>query len=423
MKKSTTAAAKPGPQCPYRAVSPENSKHHWFGYYDVSPWNGRGTHLLCLEADFMDRQPAPHEPARVLLLDARNNYAASKLAETFAWNWQMGARLQWMPAAPDRLIFYNDRRDSRFVGIVRDVVTGDENVLPRAVYAISRDGRRGATLNFSRLHDCRPGYGYSGIPDPAADNPAPDGDGLFVIDLKTGESRLIVSYSQLLRFRHTPAREDVFLWDPNAGRLTHFPHMLGMDGRKHRINHILWGPKDRRIFFLHRWKGADGIQATRMMTVDPDGRNLACIGAGLVSHFDWQHDDEILVWAHLCGDTPGYCMVRDPDGAARLLGPAGPGPSHCPADDGHCSWSPDKRWVLTDTYPQGPEKRYSVLLYNPRDDQLFTVAAINHPVGLPGECRCDLHPRWNRDGTQVCFDGAPAGRRQLFTADVGAITG
>ena len=32
--------------------------------------------------------------------------------------------------------------------------------------------------------------------------------------------------------------------------------------------------------------------------------------------------------------------------------------------------------------------------------------------------RLDGHPAWNRDYTQVCFQAAPEGMRQLFIADV-----
>jgi Tol biopolymer transport system component len=33
-----------------------------------------------------------------------------------------------------------------------------------------------------------------------------------------------------------------------------------------------------------------------------------------------------------------------------------------------------------------------------------------------------LHPRWNPDGTQVCFDGSHEPTRQMYVVDVGHVT-
>jgi len=40
---------------------------------------------------------------------------------------------------------------------------------------------------------------------------------------------------------------------------------------------------------------------------------------------------------------------------------------------------------------------------------------------VTGEMRCDLHPRWSRQGTQVCFDSVHEGPRQMYVCDVSAV--
>ncbi len=35
-----------------------------------------------------------------------------------------------------------------------------------------------------------------------------------------------------------------------------------------------------------------------------------------------------------------------------------------------------------------------------------------------GDWRCDLHPRWNRSGTQVSFDSVHTGDRQVYVVDL-----
>ncbi|RJP16033.1 MAG: hypothetical protein C4520_18615 [Candidatus Abyssobacteria bacterium SURF_5] len=41
-----------------RAVT-SGPKHHFFGYYGISPWNESRTRLLCLETDFQNRLTFP----------------------------------------------------------------------------------------------------------------------------------------------------------------------------------------------------------------------------------------------------------------------------------------------------------------------------------------------------------------------------
>jgi Tol biopolymer transport system component len=86
-------------------------------------------------------------------------------------------------------------------------------------------------------------------------------------------------------------------------------------------------------------------------------------------------------------------------------------------EDGHCSYSPDRQWVLTDTYPDDRHER-TLLLYHPESGRRLDLGRFHSPPALEGECRCDLHPRWSRDGRRVCFDSAHEGTRQMYVLDV-----
>ena len=87
---------------------------------------------------------------------------------------------------------------ARFVAVVRDALTGAVvRTLPRPIYALSRDGRQAVTLNFARLQHQRPGYGYPGVPDPWRDVPEPEDDGIYWLDVETGEHRLVLSLAQV----------------------------------------------------------------------------------------------------------------------------------------------------------------------------------------------------------------------------------
>jgi len=50
------------------------------------------------------------------------------------------------------------------------------------------------------------------------------------------------------------------------------------------------------------------------------------------------------------------------------------------------------------------------------------IGGFYAPPELDGPIRCDLHPRWNRDGTKVCIDSLHEGSRQIYVLDVSHIT-
>ena len=369
-------------------------RFHFFGYYDKFPWDLTGRYLLGLETTFMDRPPAPDDVAVVGMVDLAEGNRWQPLAETKAWNWQQGTMLQWLPTAPDREIIHNSREADRFVSVVRDVFTGEARTLPRPVYAVSRDGRQAVTLNFSRVADTRPGYGYVGLPDPSVDNLCPDDDGIYWMDIETGESRLIISLEQIV----------------DIGRDS------SMDGAKHWFNHLQFNHDGSRFLFLHRWKQSDRGRWTRLFTANPDGSDICCVSDHeMTSHFDWRNSTQILAWARRHGIGDRYFLFTDRSEQVDIIGE---GALTC---DGHCSYSPDGRWMLTDTYPDASDSKRTLILYRLEDGHRVDVGRYYSLPEIAGEIRCDLHPRWGRDGRQVCFDSVHEGHRQIYTIDVSSI--
>jgi len=369
-------------------------RHHFFGYYDKDQWDPSGRYILALETRFADRPPGPDDYATVGLIDLEKPDKFEPLARTRAWNWQQGAMLQWLPGTSERLVIYNDRIEETFVSIILDIDRGKRRELPRPIYALSRDGKLALSLNFSRVHRLRPGYGYAGIPDPGERKNHPDDDGIFLMDLETGESRLIISLQQIASL------------EPDET----------MKGFGHWFNHLLFNTDSSRFIFLHRWQKPDGWWWTRMFTANRDGSDIYCVASdGMVSHFDWKDSKYILAWArrHPIGDR--YFLFEDRSRNAEVVGEG------ILTTDGHCTFSPDRNWILTDTSPEKDMR--ALLLYRPADDLLVEIGRFYSPEHLQGEIRCDLHPRWSRDGKEVCIDSAHEGARQIYLFDVSRIVG
>ena len=166
---------------------------------------------------------------------------------------------------------------AQIAAVVLDVETGEQRVLSRSIYAVDAQGRYAMSLNFARLDRTRPGYGYKGVVDPSLGKNAPDDDGIYAIDLTSGESQLVISLAQLAALR---------------------PHDSMRDA-EHWVNHLQCSRSGHRFAFLHRWR-QQGHQGwfTRLLTAAPDGHDIAILAdEGYVSHYDWRGEDAVLAWA------------------------------------------------------------------------------------------------------------------------------
>lgn len=376
---------------PAQAVT--SGEHHFFGYYDKHCWNKSGRYILGLRTEFMDRAPDAGDKAIIGMIDTANGNEWIPLDETTAWNWQQSCMLTWLPSDPESSIIYNKRVGDRFVGVIRHIHTGATRMLPRPVYCVSPDGKFSISGNFSRLHHCRPGYGYAGVPDPNFDRPHPDDDGLYWIDLENGSNELIITLDQM---RHYKPREDMT-----------FGH--------HWFNHFLVSPDNQRFSFLHRWRRKDGIWYTRLYTANPDGSEIHLMADDdHVSHYDWYTANQLLAWATHRDFGTHYLVYTDQSDKVAILG------KEVFSVDGHCSYSPDRSWMMTDTYPDADNNR-TLMLYHLKSETRVDIGKFFAPPELQGPIRCDLHPRWSRDGRKICFDSAHEGRRQMYVIDAGAV--
>ncbi len=382
-----------------RAVS-SGPKHHFASaYYHLCSWDASERYLLCLETDIENHNPKAHEPATLGMVDLETGEFLP-LAETRAWNFQQGAMQQWLGTAPDSLIIYNDFRNGKFVSVILNAHTGKEvKVIGRAVSAVSHDGTKAVSLNFARLHITRPGYGYAGDgDDPRMEEKYPEDDGLYYVDLLTGESKLIVSYADIFRLNPPPQQESTrLLW----------------------MNHTLINPDDTRVFFLGRSPRTGGSGwVTAAYTVNLDGSELRCVLPyhWSASHFDWLSADRLMVvtlyrgvrpWSHLL-----FTDTESHDKDFRVIGEG------ILMHDGHGVFSPGGRWMATDSYPDAHHKR-TLLLLNMENDALLRLGRFNDPPdNFTGPSRCDLHPRFNRRGDKICFDSVDDGTRQVYLAEL-----
>ena len=365
-----------------RRITPSDT-HYFFGYFDKCPWNSRWEHPIH-RVPFAGRQPRFGEPAEIGVL---HDGKFDKVAETRAWCWQQGSMLQWFD--DDRLI-WNDVEEDHHVARL-----SDGTVYQRPVYVLSPDRTFALSLNFPRLDAERPGYGYPGIPDPAYEFGFPDFDGIFRLDLKTGESKLIISLQQLV---------DDF-WD------------AGADDAINWVNHLTISPDGRKIAFIHRWRSYNFAgrgrrsYVTRMFTANADGTGLWKMPVHRhASHYTWFAPDKMVVYSSLSDRGNQYRIYtvgnEHPETFAMGRLP----------NDGHCSFSPDGKLLLTDSYPNRENIR-ELVLYDPKKDVRYSLGRYFSPNILQ-PTRCDLHPRWSMDGRKISFDSFHEQYRGTYVIDI-----
>lgn len=392
------AETKQASRVAHRVVT-RGLKHHWFGYYDKWQFDPSDRYLLGMEVDFEHRSPKPDDRIRIGMIDLQDGDRWIDLGESRAWCWQQGCMLQWLPGSQSEII-WNDRDGDRFVSHIMDVHTRRKRTIPHPIYSVSPDGKHAVTLDFSRVNDVRPGYGYAGRRDPLQGELAPKESGVWRVDLRSGDAKLIVSLADIARTGPIPNRQ------PDI---------------KHYFNHLLFSPDGSRFIALHRWRYDNGSRLTRMITANLDGSDVRIVCPnGYTSHFIWRDADHILAQSkNLDGNSNwGNFLFQDVDGGGdiREIGRGVLDPN------GHITYLPGNQWILNDTYPKSSERLQTPHLYHVESGKRYDLKSFHLPPSYRGEWRVDTHPRFSRSGKWVCVDAPIEGQgRQLHLLDISKV--
>ncbi|NMA08952.1 MAG: hypothetical protein GX929_07570 [Clostridiales bacterium] len=373
---------------------------HWFfAYYDVQPFSKSMEYHLTHRVDFENRMTVASDVATVGLIRLRDNQF-EPVDETLAWNFQQGAMLQWNPGAPDDEILYNMMLGQEFRTRVYNVRTGEVRMLPRPIATVDRMGRFALSINFARIYGFRHGYGYASLPDVFARETAPKEDGVWYMDMKTGETKLILSLYDMVQLSE--------------------PYFINHDEEitwKYLVNHITINPDGTRFVALLRGK-PDRLNApwrTYTITANVDGSEPYLLLDDTASHYNWRDPTHIMFYAKTYRDHVfGLYLFRDRTHEFEKLDPKDEMPT-----DGHCSFSPDGKWILNDTYPQNGYR--TMFLHEIATSRTIPLCALAAPFNrripavLPDpDLRTDLHPRWSPDGSQISFDSVHEGSRHVY---------
>ncbi len=252
---------------------------HAHSYYDIPVFDAAGAAVVGWCPPEPGRHPGPQDAAEVGFVRVCEPGVWHRLGESRAWSWQQGPLAQWVAGGPR--VVWNDREGDRIVARLHDVGTGQTRTLPGQVYAVTPDGATALSLDLMRLDVLRPGYGYPGGPGPGERRP--DDVGVRAMDLGTGESRMLLSLDQAVRFLN--------------GRRS-WRDRLGRRGMHYWFNHAKIAPGGARFTVKLRWRRVGGPWTDAQgvsLTCGLDGADLRLL-APATSHVIWLDDTTLYYW-------------------------------------------------------------------------------------------------------------------------------
>ncbi len=376
------------------SINPISTKErYFFGFHEIQPFSKNNDKVLAnkLRYDEM-RMPDKDDFIDVgyLEFDGKTLGSFVKLGETNSWNFHKGCRLQWID---ENRIIYNCTHNKEMCAKIVDIYSKEENIIPYSIDTVSSDGLYATSYSYERLEEHMPGYGYVHKDDHSyMDKKTTDKTGLFLINLKTMERKLLVDLKKLS--------------DNTA-------NFEASSESHHYVTHSEFSHDSKYISFLHRWTGKyKGKRYTELMIYNMENEELFRFPTTnhMTSHYDWNKKHEIIA----------YCNYKNQD-AHVLLNIKDVGKSSFVAypelnSDGHQSFINDTSFV-TDTYPDKWRiaKLYSVDIKTNKVELLASVQSYKKFQTSPskGHVACDLHPIVSGDGQYVCFDTVHTGVRSL----------
>jgi len=387
----------------------------------------------------------PGDVARVVVIDLQDGTTRA-VAETRGWDTQLGAQLQW--GETDEAIYFNDLDIRTWVpfGVRLNLASQKTERLSGTIYMLSGNGRYALSPCLRRTRITQAGYGVV-VPEDNIPEYDIHEDGIFITDLASNQTRLLVSIADILQ-RAKPSLDT-----------NHLP-----DGQFF-VFHVKWNARDDRIMFVLRWMPHQAIKAARkalqyrspslkrwhrllgkirrwssisdrpakqayparqnyLITCDITGNNLhVAVGAELWArgghHPNWCPDgDHILMNLNLEGNGIRFVHMNYDGSDLHVLAP------NC-RGSGHPTMHADGFHILTDAYPTERvslgDGTVPIRWVDTRSDSevaLLRIDSLPRYLGRGRILRVDPHPAWDRSFRRFAFNACPNKRRGVFVADL-----
>lgn len=349
--------------------------------------NKDGTYILFHSSPFPGTiHPNSRNSLNIILFNTKDS-TFSKIAQTKSWNWQQGSRLQWLDNV--RFIFNDFDEDKRkYISRICNATDQKfEKNIDFPIYDLFSDFS--ISLNYDRLKILSPDYGYFGTWRKNYQRlPALSEDGIYKTLLLKNKTRVLYSFEDIIKAHYHDSMEQA----------------------QHLVNHIMISPNGSKFMFIHRWI-YKGVKYHGLLLAKTDGSSIKClIDNVMISHCTWYGNETIVGYIEVDGQARYYQIDLNANKftpiSIRGISSIG---------DGHPSIS--KKQMVFDSYPDKGRMK-DLFLFDFQNKNLEQVGKFYEPLKYYEDTRCDLHPCWNYNGTQLFINSAHEGSRFLYKIDL-----
>lgn len=359
----------------FSTVRNNNGKEYFFGYYDRSP-EYKGKVL------FHEMQP-DEESVNIIVKDINANHE-TVIANTQAFNWQMGARAIWID---EDTISYNDFDGDKYVCKWYSLSQGKIIKVFNKPLQDYKSGNYFLGVNYQRLRSYAKEYAYYCLPElKEAEYNDYKHDGIWKVDVETGEVNLLLSIADILKF----------------GYIDRF------DDGQHFVNHIMISPNGQSFIFIHRYY-IGNARFDRLMFYDFKQLKIL-MDERIQSHYCWLDDDNIFGYGEYDGKR-SFNAINVKTGVVtkhEKLTAKHPRDGH-PTVYGN--------WIAIDDYPN-LSRMQPMIAYNYKTKEIKWLGEFYHDLKHKDYNRCDLHPRFSTDGKKIYIDTIYTSKRKLAVLNV-----
>lgn len=364
-----------GNVCSLSHIRDKNNPEIFYGYYDRSPEN---------DGKILFHEMQSDEKSVRIIVENIINGEEKVIAQTPAFNWQMGARAIWID---EDTISYNDFDGEKYVCRWFSL---SKNHIVKAFNKPLQDYKGGdffLGVNYQRLRSYAKEYAYYCLPEMTkSEYDDYEHDGIWKVDVNTGEINLLLSIAEILKYEHI----DRF------------------DKGKHFLNHIMMSPDGSSFIFIHRYY-VNGVRYDRLMFYDFKQLKVL-MNERIQSHYCWLDDTNIFGYGEYEGKR-SFNAINVKTGVVtkhEKLTAKHP-------RDGHPTVYED--WIVIDDYPN-LSRMQPMIAYNYKTKEIKWLGEFYHDLKHKEYNRCDLHPRFSKDGSRIYLDTIYSGKRELVMLNV-----
>lgn len=365
-------------------------ENYFFGFHDVNPFSCDGSKVLANASAFDLRMPFKEDGLNLGYFPFRDGKMGDfvKIDTTYAWNFHKGCRLQWLTTHE---LIYNYSLNKKLVSKILNIDTHKSRIIDFPIDAVNQCAGLATSFSYERLEKCMPGYGYLITDDSYLDDNKPTSTGLFLIDLKKNETKLLLPIRVLYNDLADVDKQNYF----------------------HFVTHSAFSTDGQYISVMHRWVEFSSMKRKSRLLIYNlhENKYFYLNTSGMISHYVWNDKHEIIAYCSFEGKNSHVLFNIDEFGTAHRV--AYPTIN----SDGHQSFINSKNFV-TDTYPDKYRMSY-LKRVDINNNKVINIAKCYSPKQFQGTTKsgnidCDLHPRVSPDTNYVCFDSPRTGKRGLY---------